>query len=421
MMNDARCEAIPMKVISTTSDFSTTFQKLLRKHDYVDFATAWASSHTRAFSLLHEHRAKIRRGVIGTHFYQTCPGALAAFVDTSAVRYVRGTDGVFHPKAYLFESDGHWDALVGSANFTVGALEGRNRELLIHLSAAPAPDASIADDLRETIREFWEGDGRPITQQVVDIYARLYEVHAERRERLAGCYAGENRPARSRTSLAELDWNGFAWALRNQVRSQEFSERLGVLDSCHQAFSKGIPFSKLTKDERTVIAGLPSRITKNMSDPAWFGSMRGAGWFNKAVTSGHSFADAALEAIPREGMVDRATWLHAMETYSSEVRHIAPHIRNSLGTFSRLVAMKRPDLLLCATKNNQRKLKEQLGLERTCMTADDFWNLVVRAIHDTVWWNSPEPDEDDGRRIWRYRAALLDALVYVGDGPPGRT
>jgi HKD family nuclease len=409
-----------MKLISEPKSFSDTFIRLLRNHERIYFATAWASSGTRAFAALLNQRAKIILGVVGTHFYQTCPGVLRAFAESSSVRYVPSTDGVFHPKVYLFESESSWDALIGSANFTAGALQGRNHELILHVNSARAPDSALASELREKIRGYWEQEARGITLDLAESYANLHRVQARRKERLARQYAGASKRSRPLTSFTGMSWPEFVSTLQEKVGAQEIAERLGVLDICKNAFSRDVPFSELSKDERSVIAGLPSALTGNMSDPAWFGSMSGAGYFKKGVLDGHDFADRALERLPRLGTIGRESWIEARNEYIAGFRRINPSAKNCLSAFTRLCAMKRPDLFLCSTAANQKQLKHHLGLERICHTAEDYWDLVIRGIHDSGWWCSLEPDDLKEKRLWTYRAALFDALVYVGPGPIGR-
>lgn len=406
-----------MQLIPNQRSFSAVFTQLLRRHSRVYFATAWASSRTYAFEQLVAQQGKIIHGAIGTHFYQTCPEVLREFVGSESVRFVLSTDGVFHPKAYLFESDRSWDAVIGSANFTAGALKGKNQELLVHFGSSDFQTSQFAEDLKSQINVYWSTLAQTISTQEADAYASVHRIHKRRRDRLARQYAGEGRPSRPLSRLSQMSWATFAKTLQADVSHLELQERLEV---CRDAFRSERKFSEMAKDERMAIAGLPSNLTKSLSDPAWFGSMRGAGWFHKAVANGHGFADEALSRIPSRGTVNREDWIEAMQEYSAGVQEVAPRVKRSLGTFTRLCAMKRPDVFLCSTKNNQVKLKEQLALERTCSSAEDFWDLVICGIQDSPWWLEDRPSNPNEKPIWLGRAALLDALVYVGNGPPGR-
>lgn len=65
-----------MKLIVKGSILEELIIELTSKHDEVSFAVAWSSYGTSAFTLINQHREKIRRAVIGTHFYQTHPDVL---------------------------------------------------------------------------------------------------------------------------------------------------------------------------------------------------------------------------------------------------------------------------------------------------------------------------------------------------------
>jgi HKD family nuclease len=118
-----------MKLITTNSALRKHLMQCLNKYSNVEFAVAWASAHTDVFKKLVSSRAKIKRAIIGTHFYQTHPDVLDRFVDSQVVKFIRQPSGVFHPKIYLFSNRDAWDALVGSANLTGGAL-GENTEVM---------------------------------------------------------------------------------------------------------------------------------------------------------------------------------------------------------------------------------------------------------------------------------------------------
>jgi hypothetical protein len=59
-----------MKLITTNADLRTNLSRLAKKYPNIAFAVAWASAGTEIFKELSANRNRIRKAVIGTHFYQ---------------------------------------------------------------------------------------------------------------------------------------------------------------------------------------------------------------------------------------------------------------------------------------------------------------------------------------------------------------
>jgi len=90
-----------VKLISTNTALRSNLLRLIKKYDHISFGTAWASAGTDVFAELKKAKAKITKGVIGTHFYQTHPDVLDEFVGSSQVKFVLQPEGVFHPKVFV--------------------------------------------------------------------------------------------------------------------------------------------------------------------------------------------------------------------------------------------------------------------------------------------------------------------------------
>ena len=68
-------------------------------------AVAWATVDFEVFRLLVKNKKKIKKMIVGTHFYQTAPEFIETFLAHPNVRFILPTGGesVFHPKIYVFE------------------------------------------------------------------------------------------------------------------------------------------------------------------------------------------------------------------------------------------------------------------------------------------------------------------------------
>lgn len=76
--------------------------------------------------------------------------------------------------------------------------------------------------------------------------------------------------------------------------------------------------------------------------------------------------------------------------------------------------MKRPDYFVCLNDKNNRKLREEFEIPKK-IDLERYWSEVVERLTDTPWWNSPEPEVEFEKRIWRCRAAFLDVRFYNRD------
>jgi HKD family nuclease len=135
-----------LKLISSNKKLVSTLSRLVETYSEVTFAVAWASSGNSVFELIEKHSSRITRAIIGTHFYQTHPDVLEIFQGEANVRFVLQPDGVFHPKLYLFRSNDRWEALIGSANLTSGALS-TNSEVMLLLGGAETEPTTLRDEI----------------------------------------------------------------------------------------------------------------------------------------------------------------------------------------------------------------------------------------------------------------------------------
>jgi hypothetical protein len=86
--------------------------------------------------------------------------------------------------------------------------------------------------------------------------------------------------------------------------------------------------------------------------------------------------------------------------------------RSGVGTASRLLAMKRPDLFICIDSKNRSEIARAFDVAAASLqTFDGYWNLIQR-IWRCPWHRAPRPKQALEARIWDARVALLDSLYY---------
>ena len=67
-----------MRLITAAASLRATFEDQLGRHKRISFAVAWASHGFSGYETLLKHQAKIERGTVGIHFYQTDPDFIEA-------------------------------------------------------------------------------------------------------------------------------------------------------------------------------------------------------------------------------------------------------------------------------------------------------------------------------------------------------
>lgn len=390
-----------MKLITTAKGLDSNLQRLIKTYSHISFGVAWASASTKPYELLLKHENKIRAGVIGTHFYQTHPDVLDSFIQSKTVKFVLQPKGVFHPKVYLFLNDHHWEAIIGSANFTAGAM-GENTELCTLLSQE---DGDHLKDLQGLIEGYFK-QAKSITSDEAAKYRRIWKAKQPELRKLVDQY-GEKAPTKSaiESEVMGMDWPMFLAELKKD-KTHGFDDRLDLLDKVQQAFA-GVPhFKDIDAQTRRAIAGLPNKV---MVNAAWFGSMKGAGVFKNVVIESPEFLSAGLDQIPATGTVTKEQY----QSFIAEYLKAFPDGRHGIGTATRLLSMKRPDQFLCVDSANLRKLAKDVGMTNASqLDYDRYWEEVVERLMNSAWWKSEPPKSGKELKAWKARAAMLDAIFY---------
>lgn len=392
-----------MKLISSNKKLVLTLSRLIELHSEATFAVAWASSGNSVFDLFQEHSSRITRAIIGTHFYQTHPDVLDAFQGKTNARFVLQPSGVFHPKLYLFRSEDRWEALIGSANLTSGALS-TNSEAMLLIGGAGDDPTSVRDEIVSLIDRYWEM-AKPIKKSEATAYREVWNRKQPALRRLTGQYGSSNteKPLTA-SSVMSMAWDKYFNAVKVD-RHHGFEKRCELLATVARAFAEYRTFASMPLPLRKTIAGLPNDQETRWG---WFGSMQGAGYYHQAVNNNNKHLSKALDEIPLRGMVTRSEY----EKYIAEFLKAFPNGRHGVGIASRLLALKRPDQFVCLDSKNQRGLCRDFGIVQSGMSYDRYWGEIIERIIDAPWWNSIRPNNAKEAAVWDGRAAMLDAIFY---------
>lgn len=407
-----------MRVLTTAAEIDGELTRLIKGCTTCQIAVAWAGVGFDTFGLLTKHQKKIGRMVVGTHFYQTHPQFIEAFLDHHGVRFVLNPDGVYHPKVYLFENaGGDWECLIGSPNFTAGGV-GINDELAVSVSSGDLDAGAALKGVKAAINGYWEKAKR-LSNDEFQAYREAWQRKQAALRSVQGRFGNPERESdRGRTTLdvpiLRMTWADYYELVRAEKdhapHDHSMEGRLKVIRAVADLFARHRRFRDIDLTGRQKIAGL---VVDGDVNFLWFGSMRGAGYFKQAINNNDAELSEALEAIPSTGAVGRADYLR----YSERFQAAFPNGGAGVATATRLLAMKRPDTFVCLDARNKEALCDAFGISRS-VGYEGYWDSIIERVMDSTWWCAPTPRTGVEREVWEARAAFLDSLFYDGKDMP---
>lgn len=392
-----------MKIITDNKKLEKILIQLANKYEQISVATAWASAGTKFFDALLSNKFKLGRSTIGTHFYQTDPDVLRAFVDSKQVRFVMQPSGVFHPKLYFFRTGNKWEAVIGSANMTNGAFTVNN-EMNIHLTQQDDANGSTLGQIVNQLNEYYEL-GISIDADYVNAYCAYYKKQKPKLEKLSGQYGSAKTSKTLFDSVVmQMDWFDYVEKVQQDI-NHAIEGRLELLEVIHGYFQEYDSYESMPLGVRKTIAGLPNGSHENW---AWFGSMRGAGVYHSNINNNNPYISEALGHIPLYGKVTLSQYNRYVESFKKAF----PNGRDGISIASRLLAMKRPDFFVCIDSKNNKAMCSDFGIQVSGMTYERYWSELISRVHDSLWYVEEKPSDELESQIWKGRVALMDCIFY---------
>lgn len=396
-----------MELITKASKIDEILVELMKKYNKYYIATAWASLGSKASDELLGNKKRIKKMIVGTHFYQTHPKFIESFVDSKRVKFILKTDGIYHPKVYLFSNSADdWECIVGSANFTLSALT-KNAEIVVHIKSTDSDSSTIYETIMNAVEDYWI-DAESISQEECHNYKNIWDKNRIKLNSLKEKYgkSKKNKPL-VRSKIFSLNWAEYFEKINND-QFHSFEGRLELLSTAQRYFRENRNFAQMIEIQRREIAGI---ATENQSDSiiswGWFGSMIGAGKFQNRINTNNIFISNALGAIPLQGKIYKYNY----DEFVGIFQQAFPDGGSGVAIASRLLAMKRPDYFVCLDKQNRPKLCEEFGISKT-VSFEEYWNEIIERIVDSVWWSSERPTDKVQIQAWLGRTAMLDAIFY---------
>lgn len=139
-----------MRILYQTINFTTSFAKHIGAYNKMMCAVACAGNPDFDMGrLLRKNSWKIDEMLVGLDCYQTSPEFIRTFISNSKIKYIKHSDGSFHPNVYLFYNTcTDWTAIVGSSNFTESAFH-HNQEMCVEISSSDFEEASAIEQFEK--------------------------------------------------------------------------------------------------------------------------------------------------------------------------------------------------------------------------------------------------------------------------------
>ena len=272
-------------------------------------------------------------------------------------------------------------------------------------------DNEIFDNLKETIKELWN-DSFILDITTAKNYREIQKQQKRKIDEISGKYGSKVSKPPLETSIMMMDWKLYVTKVKKDIY-HKVDYRSSMLEIAHNLFEKK-NFAQMEITERKAIAGLKSDFMGY--EWGWFGSMQGAGKFKQNVNNNYQFLSDCLDKIPLSGIITYEQYMAAVNTY---LNGDSENERKGLGTFTRLISMKRPDYFICVNKKNLATLCKDFGIIQAELTNkkydiyENYWKQIIGRIQNSLWWNSPCPTDELEKQIWKGRAAMLDTIFYV--------
>lgn len=392
-----------MKLIISSTELETEFERLTNQYSGFYWSTAWAGINSKHYSDLLNNKVKIKKIVVGIHFYQTHPDFIEEFRKNKNVQFVNQPQGTFHPKLYLFyNSDNDWEIIIGSSNFTK---EGFNKNTEAN-TLVSCKDVNSVEYLKTALRlidESWKMS-KAFSETELIRYRAIWKTQRPKIKSLSGIYDKndiEGNPIYE-VPVINMTWSEFVSKIRKHD-SHGLERRLKVIDTAQALFGSVEHFNELEEAKRKFIAGA---TTKYANDWEFFGSMKGRGDFIHEISVNNRNISIALDQIPLEGSITKTH-------YDSFVKYFRTEFNgNYIGVGSRLLAMKRPDVFYCITSKNEKKCCIAFNIKRSKITYEGYWEHIIETIYESDWWLNPMATTSQEQKISNARAAFLDAIYY---------
>lgn len=392
-----------MKLLVTDQQISSTFEELCLGFNNYEFTVAWAGNpnESKVSKLLKSNESKIKKMVVGLHFYQTSPEFIKQYKDNPNVRFFKNdTSGVFHPKVYLFYNDSKdWSVIIGSSNFTNGGFY-KNTEANVLIESNDG-DSIVFKDLVAFIDRAWKSAKR-INDAELKAYQDCFKYQKPNLKSLSKVRIKSQ--VFETTEMDFMTWDSYVSKIQH---SEGIDERIELLDIAHEIFSSHKHFDDIDGEVKKCLCGYRSFMPEDMEQKItwlWFGSMKGAGIYKHSINH-NSIISKAIDTIPLKGDVSKEQFDEYCKAFTGW--------KNPLACATRLLSIKRPDLFICIDSKNKKNLCKAFRITQNSLSLSTYWEQIVLRVQDSIWFTENENNSSPMiQKMKKYQVALLDVLYY---------
>ena len=386
------------------------FAELLESSTHVDIAVAWAGPGPAVELLLNQAENTQIRIAVGLSGNATEPSTLRRLMACADLRVApapRG--GIFHPKFYRFRGPDRTICWVGSANLTRPGFGG-NVELINEF-----------EDTDEVASVWFEQFWQNLDEDPAPAIAH-YEDNYEPDHRRPGVYRGAMHEWQGEFPdlQAIWEWEDFVAALHrldDYCRLQQFG--WDVLGDSYSYLHTIVVGGEIVRRgnwddfslrDRNILCGLEHLDQTGawglLSNLGPAGRVVGAftppgnpAYRNHVLTQIGNVIDAGDQAIA-QAAEDAVAGIGELDGFGP-------------GTATRFLALARPDRLVSLNGPAPAGLGAFAEMRGDAEYLGENYGLLLQALMQRPWYNADEPDEPLEREIWRCRAALVDAILYI--------
>lgn len=386
--------------------FADEFARCCNNYSSLKIMTAWCGdpSYILPYSLLNTNGNNLDVEIIvGDSFDQSHPDAIQSFIDNNyKIRVFRRDIQLFHPKCYFFRHKNKYAIFVGSSNFTYSGFY-KNAEINILLEG----DLETYKNSFMKLFSLWRTDQYSFipTKKWLEGYRKSYNQHREKLKK-----SNVKNEQDYEATLPKANWLTKAnWDLYAKKVQQSFDTKSENRDGYYFV---------LDVVQKNLHLPLKADIFDELENRKIIGGMYDYAWFGNAAASGEYRGFMANPNPEKKMVIDNINKICESE-FPINYKQLKKRLTNltetghSIKVWSRIITILRPEIFCTVMSSSLRKnLSEVLEIPQSRFTTVDGYIELIKIIHSCPWYNSIEPKDKNQLRIWKARAALMDAIFY---------
>jgi HKD family nuclease len=397
------------RILSTVKDLSAEFARCCQEYDSFHIAVAWCGDPKH--KLPYKHLVDFKGNIlctVGVSFNQTHPDAIEWLRMRADTRIFRRDRGLFHPKVFLFARGDRYALFAGSSNLTYSGFY-RNFEVNALIEGVlSAHDSEDIDTLTKLLEE-WRRDD--LSFEASDEWLQRYRIEYERdlaKQRANSISTealNEEEKIGGANWLAVADWKTYYGELISGLeRHGRKPENLHhVLDAAVGSLSQPWKASYFKEVEAR-------RIVGGIGEYGAMGNVAAAGGFKGLLNSNGKRLDSMVATA------NKIARLQPPLNWNELGRRLIELVKlgHTMKVWGRVLALARPDLY-CTVSSDlfRRNLAKLLSVPKSRFEKPEGYLDLIKFLHSTPWFNSPEPRNPNETAVWERRVAFMDGIFWA--------